>query len=434
MDSEKGNGKNTDKNFVSRLIIFVKILLFLAIFVGMTFLFDLVEKKFSYITGRILQYVIVGVPAALLIRYAVISQDKDRRKRGKDDLQRITKRDLARKLSKESPNRQFEDIFWKYKQNWNDQAFSGLKTYATDNFYKQTEYLQAALRSIGRTFTLDDIDLKHFDPYNVKDKVGTAEDTLLFQVSYEATLTLNEDDVEIAQRRHLFYEFWYFVRSGNDWRLDQMASRESGIGGEDKRLANFATEHDLVRTFPPLGVLLPRTGALFEGRSSLVGGTLKEWLDFQFNVQPGEVDNTIGVQDHYVGKWRGAVVQLYTYIANNSFSSTFGYVPVAQISLPKDYGHIVVRPKSLVSKFDLDPSYEQMSLEWPDFNKRYDVFATDKDLLASLELINPDFMAFLYDHLPSACLEVQGSNVYIYAVATEKPPTEQVFEGLFGIA
>jgi hypothetical protein len=62
--------------------------------------------------------------------------------------------------------------------------------------------------------------------------------------------------------------------------------------------------------------------------------------------------------------------------------------------------------------------FQQYSLEWEDFNKRYDVYASNEDTIATFELLNPKFMAQLYDLCPDASIEVVDNIVYFYEPLT----------------
>lgn len=56
--------------------------------------------------------------------------------------------------------------------------------------------------------------------------------------------------------------------------------------------------------------------------------------------------------------------------------------------------------------------YELVSTEWGDFNQRYKVYATDRNQVVSLELLNPGFMAWLYDQNLRCNIEVIGNSVF----------------------
>lgn len=392
--------------------------------------------------GRFLRHegvsIVVGFAVSIvLIRILMRMNDRDRRKHSQKALRRLAKKDIALAKDSDDPNRKFEEMFWRYKQDWNSQDLDSIASYATEDFCRQTAYLRLALQSNKRSFTVDDIKLLHFDPYDVRDRVGVQDDEVLFQVSYGATFTLSEEGRADDKIHHLFYEFWYFTRSGTKWQLAEVAGNEAGLAKYNKSLITFFSRQGLVRTLPPLGALLPRSGALFNSRPSVVGAALRKWLDLNYEVQKGSESNTTGVLDHYVGQWGDTVVQLYFYIAKTNPKLASGVAPVAQISLPKEYGHIVICPKGQSRKLKIGSSYQRLTLEWPQFNERYEVYAANADVLASLELVNPDFMAYLYDNLPLATLEVQGNSLYVYTLFDEDTSIQegrQASEALVGVA
>lgn len=54
-------------------------------------------------------------------------------------------------------------------------------------------------------------------------------------------------------------------------------------------------------------------------------------------------------------------------------------------------------------------------MEWPDFNNRYEVYASKRDALPAFELLNPKFMEYLYDKNLNYNLEVVDNVIYIFA-------------------
>ena len=63
----------------------------------------------------------------------------------------------------------------------------------------------------------------------------------------------------------------------------------------------------------------------------------------------------------------------------------------------------------------LKKTYNNYDVEWTDFNKRYEVYASKSDALPAFELLNPKFMEYLYAKNPNYSIEVIGSNIYIFA-------------------
>jgi len=91
---------------------------------------------------------------------------------------------------------------------------------------------------------------------------------------------------------------------------------------------------------------------------------------------------------------------------------------VSQINLPKDYGGIIIKPKKTLTSRNLKhkkiDGYTKFEFEWPDFNKRYEVYATDADKLATFKLLNRAFMSYLYDTDANIAIEVTDNVVYLY--------------------
>ena len=68
-----------------------------------------------------------------------------------------------------------------------------------------------------------------------------------------------------------------------------------------------------------------------------------------------------------------------------------------------DAGYSVKEPKGS----------EKYDFEWQDFNKKYEVYATDYDRLASFELINPKFMEVMYAIDENLVLEVTDNIIFL---------------------
>jgi hypothetical protein len=150
----------------------------------------------------------------------------------------------------------------------------------------------------------------------------------------------------------------------------------------------FAQENGMFYSLDWGWLLLPKRGQLFS-KSSFVNSD---------------------INNHVIGQWNGIIVQLYTYRPNKQTNVNY---QIAQITLPKSYGGILIKRKGLLN---FAPSgYQKVSYEWPDFNKRYAVFATDADKVTSFELLNPKFMADLYDRDLKVEIEVVDNIVYLYS-------------------
>jgi len=119
---------------------------------------------------------------------------------------------------------------------------------------------------------------------------------------------------------------------------------------------------------------------------------------------------------------------LYTYIPRKNADSRVEYL-IGQVNLPKSYGGILIRRKASglgdwhlpdISAWRRRRQYQKVSMEWPDFNKHYTVSATDMDKVTSFELLNPGFMAYLYDAGLNISIEVVDNIVYFYTRGQSK--------------
>ncbi|MCA9341692.1 DUF3137 domain-containing protein [Candidatus Saccharibacteria bacterium] len=122
------------------------------------------------------------------------------------------------------------------------------------------------------------------------------------------------------------------------------------------------------------------------------------------------------INTHLVGTYRDHLIQLYMYYYD-MYSYKFHLI-VSQINLPKDYGGIIIKPKKTLTSRNLKhkkiDGYTKFEFEWPDFNKRYEVYATDADKLATFKLLNRAFMSYLYDTDANIAIEVTDNVVYLY--------------------
>lgn len=126
---------------------------------------------------------------------------------------------------------------------------------------------------------------------------------------------------------------------------------------------------------------------------------------------------TNDINNHVIGFWAGnLLVQLYTYGIKSGDNAT--HYMIGQITLPKSYGGILVErdDNSIFKKRLFAPrGYKKVELEWGDFNKRYTIYATDENQVTSFELLNPSFMACLYDQDMKVDIEVVDNVVYLYS-------------------
>jgi hypothetical protein len=160
----------------------------------------------------------------------------------------------------------------------------------------------------------------------------------------------------------------------------------------DSSLQRFAEAHGMFYSLDWGRLLLPQHGQLFSTAT----------------FTRSDVNN------HVIGMWGDQIVQLYTYsplrVTNESYL-------IAQIALPKSYDGIIIKRSNGWRSWGWTAprGYQAISMEWPDFNKCYKVYATDIDQVTSFELLNPKFMADLYDKALSFSRDVIDNVVDLYA-------------------
>ena len=70
-------------------------------------------------------------------------------------------------------------------------------------------------------------------------------------------------------------------------------------------------------------------------------------------------------------------------------------------------------------------------MEWGDFNKNYEVWASDVERVTSFELLNPSFMVKLQEMSFEINIEVVDNIVYLYSKKTV--PSSENYEKMLSI-
>lgn len=289
-----------------------------------------------------------------------------------------------------------KEVFMMYQMDWSKFDTAHMQTYMTSRYVYHANLLMKALYQMGRSNIVSDIKIMDQFVVDIKDSVYNDQDSFSVYIKAKskdilletATNTILYDD------SMPFEEIWHFKRLNDTWVLDGISQLT-----ESKKLVRmlrtFAEQNNMYYS-PDMGrLLLPKRGMLF-GKA---------------NFKKSDINN------HVIGEWGGLLVQLYTYIPaknNRDKSDSVEYL-VGQMNLPKTYGGIIIKRRDKPSWLSAKPKgYQKISFEWPDFNKRYDVYATDMDKVTSFELLNPSFMAELYDSDLKVKIEVVDSIVYLY--------------------
>jgi len=313
--------------------------------------------------------------------------------------------DRASGLSKDSQDNLSKDeisargLFLTYQSDWSKNDIEAMKEYMTPKYHHRADLMIKALVQQGRRN-----EVLNVKPGMIKKQVN-ATDSHKFAVLFtEASATDNIIDIAtdtvISSRSLIFSESWYFLRHGTgELLLDNIVPSTTAPKTLIFSMKEFAEENHL-EYFLDWGTLtLPPRGVIFD---------------------KGSFDKS-DINNYMVGEYNEQLIQMYSYTPNSNVQVNGKPYPiylVGQIAVPdKKYGGIVVMKNKLIDR--RPKGYKKYEMEWGDFNKTYDIFASDADKVTTFELLNPAFMAFLQDEVKlDLTLEVVDNMVYFYTKAS----------------
>jgi len=302
--------------------------------------------------------------------------------------------------------------FAQFEADWSNNDTSSMGNYLSAEYLKHNELMVMALKQLNRRNVINRPAIVGQSLVDISDVDDNTQDRYIMLVTFSAEDTLydtkNNELLYRAQKN--FQEYWKFIRSGNsDWLLEGISQMTEDPYMRNNVMAQFALTKKYYFS-PDWGwLLLPRRGQLFgSGRFG-----------------------TSDINNHIIGQYKDILIQLYNYIPSPSSNSSVvdNYI-IAQVALPKSYGNIVVRKKRLLS-FVGTKDLKRVTMEWGDFNKRYEVWASDMERVTSFELLNPSFMVKLQELPFEVNMEVVDNIVYLYSSKTSATP--QTYETMLGI-
>jgi hypothetical protein len=298
-----------------------------------------------------------------------------------------------------------KQVFYGYQEDWSNFDVGRMRMYASEKYVNHMQLLMQAIYDLGRRNVVSNPQIIEWAVIEAVDLANDDNDNFTVYIKARAQdRLLDRNNSIIYQDDREFTEYWHFDRQGNEWMLDGIEQATEDKAMMNPALHRFAGEQGMYFS-PDMGwLLLPQRGQLFG----------------QANFKRSDINN------HIIGNWEGLLVQLYTYVPVVANQRADNYL-IGQITLPKSYGGIIVKrnqdDKSWLQKnlltWNLTPSgYQKVQMEWPDFNRRYSVYATDMDKVTSFELLNPAFMADLHDKNLPISIEVVDDTVYFYCLST----------------
>ena len=328
--------------------------------------------------------IITFIIVAVIVCYA-FRQSKDTRSRFKDYNNTPEEKNIHAAA---------EHIFRSYQEDWSEFRLDDIKTFTTDSYYEHAALMLELLKNLQRANKVSRLKVNKVHLLNPVNQNTTLPADIRIAFEFSGLDEVVTDSGETLYHAYVSnaVETWNFVYDGENLKLAGISQPTESAPHLIKSLADFASQNKLFYS-PDWGrYALPARGLIFGGASMKIAD----------------------INNHVIGKWGDLLIQLYSY-AEAPDQGLGSYYIVGQINVPKDYLGVIVKSRKFKTARKPDKSYEKFELEWGEFNKRYDVYASSRDALPAFELLNPKFMEFLYNTNPSYNIEVVDNVIYIFA-------------------
>lgn len=283
-----------------------------------------------------------------------------------------------------------KDTFIQYQKDWSVFNLDSMKRYMTPEYYQHNLLMMGALKLHARQNDVRNPVVNSAEVMDFTDSPDNNEDKTTVKLSVHVFDALNDtrENKQLFAQYLATTEYYKFIRSGKSWKFAGIDQATADPSKRNISLEEFARKHGYFYSLDWGHLLIPKRGQLFRY-------------------------GTFGVSDinnHVIGLYKDIIIQLYTYAQVPG--SVIEYL-IAQTSVPKSYGNIIVRNK----KSTYAPKVKKLrklKMEWQDFNNKYEVYASDENLATSFELLHPAFMEQL-EALPfEVSIEVVDNIVYLY--------------------
>lgn len=282
-------------------------------------------------------------------------------------------------------------VFSRYQNDWSKLDTDTMASYMTPNYHNHAMLLAYTLKSLKRHNYVYDINISEAIVTDVNDSDDDSQDSFVIGFTASANDKLVEDISEqvLYQTNDEFVEYWTFRRNGNSWLLDQIYQATANLGEQEQSIQQLAQQNGYYYSLDMGYLFIPKQGQLFGG------------------AQFGASD----INNHVVGLYKEQMlVQLYTYRKTVQDSNNF---VIAQVSVPRQYGNIVVRRKKNM-RFGGIKGLDKIETEWTQFNDKYEVYASSHEGATSFELLNPTYMEMLEALNFEVNIEVVDNIIYLY--------------------
>ncbi len=289
---------------------------------------------------------------------------------------------------------QMKDLFIRFQNDWQNFDTDSLQTYLTPRYFEHVRLQLAALYMMGRQNLVSNVQFYDVGVTDLTDTVSNDGDRveIVFNAVAHDQLIRTADQNVLMTDDSEFTEFWELDSTPDGrWLLDGIRQATEDTYRLRDDIATFARTNNLYYS-PDWGrLLLPGRGELFSG------ATFK----------------TSDINNHCIGLYHNILIQLYTYqpIPNQQ---TYDKI-IAQVTVPKQYGRILIRPKQnlLQRPFSHPSGLNRLETEWQDFNQRYELWADHAEQVTTFELLQPSYMEQLYGLPFTVTIEVVDNVIYL---------------------
>lgn len=317
----------------------------------------------------------------------------------------LTKTDYNKTEQEKWIHEEAERIFVFYQKDWSSFNYERIQNYTSDRYYQHACLMLDALERMNRKNVVSDLCVHKVCLFTEVGENPSLPMKVLTMIEFSGVdgivdsktgKTIHKD------RASGIVEFWSFIYDGKSLRLDEISQSTESSPHLVESIEKFANDNRMFYS-PDWGRLaLPTEGLIFS-KSGLYSAD---------------------VNNHVVGRWHQALVQLYTYSERPNTPGS--YYIVGQINLPKSYKGVIIEAKKAKLRVVKPEAYHSFELEWNDFNDRYKVYAASEDALPAFELLNPSFMEHLYEKNLPYNLEVTGNTICFFAKVSEAKEEDYV--------
>lgn len=291
-----------------------------------------------------------------------------------------------------------KNMFVRFQSDWASFNTESMRTYVAQPYMYHLELMLFGLKLRQRRNDMQKVEIIEVFPVDAVDSIDNTQDRISYYIEASAEdsiiETINGTEKKLFTDKNTFSEVWNLQRSGNNWLLSSITQTTANVRSGQAAIKLFAEQNGLFYSLDWGWLLLPRQGNIFKKGSF------------------GKSD----INNHVIGVYNNLLIELYTYLDTPQAKEYTTYT-IAQVALPKRYGSIIVEAKKGWSEniFRRKPKgYNKISMEWPDFNKRYRVYATNVEQITAFELLHPAYMEKLFALPFKVSIEVVDNVVYLY--------------------